>query len=152
GVQHRMAKPATLPHFRQVRPRFTNAARALAASCGVVVCVSLAPHATAQDAPRAAVTLDALTPETLDERTLDNLVAWARLHGYLQHFNPSAWAWTTNLFEDLRDGLGPAAQARTPEELAAPRRGLARPGAPPSPRWGSGDERHPRPRRRPCAR
>ncbi len=140
-----MAKTATAPVRRPIFRKHTHTARALVASCGVFLVGSLGQGALAQEAPREKITLDALTPDTIDERTLDNLVAWARLEGYLQHFNPSEWAWTTNMFAYLRDGFDPVAQARTPEELASALNRLAQAVAPASMVWVSTDERPPLP-------
>ncbi len=140
-----MAKIQPLPFPRPISRRSTHTARALVASCGVFLLGSLGAGALAQEAPREKIALDSLTPDTIDERTLDNLVAWARLEGYLQHFNPSEWAWTTNMFAYLRDGFDHVAQARTPEELASVLNRLAQAVAPASMVWVSTDERPPLP-------
>jgi C-terminal processing protease CtpA/Prc len=140
-----MAKTPTLLTHRPISRRSILTARALIASCGVFLVGSLGNAALAQEAPPPKITLDALTPETVDERMLDNLVAWARLGGYLHHFNPSEWAWTTNMMAYLRDGFDPVVQARTPEELASVLDRLAQAVAPASLVWVSTDERPPLP-------
>lgn len=141
-----MANPLSFPRFP-----ITLAARALVASCGVVLCAH-AP-ALAQPAPQGnTITLDALDRDTIDESTLDNLVAWARLHGYITHFNPSEWAWTTNMLAYLRDGFDPVAQAQNPGELAAALERLAKPVAPASLVWPSDEDRPPLPDLRSGAR
>lgn len=134
-----MANPRTAPF------RFIPAARALAASCGVFMSVALVARAVAQAAATEKISVETLSPDAIDERTLDNLVAWARLEGYLQHFNPSAWAWTTNMFEYLRAGFDAVAPARTPQELAASLDRLATGVAPAAMVWPAGDARPPLP-------
>lgn len=142
---------------RRPRPahRITPAARAFLASCGVFVAlgaagVPVSARAFAQDAPPAS--LDGLAADALDERTLDNLVAWARLHGYLRHFNPSQWAWTTDMNALLRDGFAAVLPARTPAELAEALRTLMAPVGGASRVWATGDEAPPTPDLRAGAR
>lgn len=146
GVQLPMPIPAP------ARSRFTLAARALVATCGVFLCAASPSLALAQPAQPDRVDIETLTAETIDERTLDNLVAWARLHGYLAHFNPSEWAWTTNMHAYLRDGFDRVVGARSDDELASALGSLATPVAPAALVWPSDKERPPLPDLRADAR
>lgn len=146
GVQLPMPKPASAQN------RFTPAARALAASCGVFLFSLAATPAIAQNAQPDRLAVDALTPDTIDQRTLDNLLAWARLHGYLAHYNPSEWAWTTNMHAYLRDGFDRVVGARNPSELATALGELATSVAPAALVWPSDKERPPLPDLRADAR
>jgi hypothetical protein len=130
-----------MPKPAPVHRPYTLAARALAASCGVFLFAPALSPAFAQDARPDRVSVDALSADTIDQRTLDNLLAWARLHGYLTHYNPSEWAWTTNMHAYLRDGFDRVVGARTPDELATALASLATPVAPAALIWPSDEER-----------
>ena len=106
GVQLRMPQPAPSTS------RFTLAARALTVSCGVFVAAFVPQPVFAQGAGPDRVSVESLSSETISERTLENLLAWGRLHAFLVHFNPSEWAWTTDMNAYLRDGFDRVARRR----------------------------------------
>lgn len=112
-----------------------RAARAIIASGGFLF--AIASPALAQDQPPAttAVSLNALQDDRITEELLDRLEAWTRLHGYIQFFHPSEWAWTTNMFEVARDGYTSVAGATDPATLAQALQRAAAPVGPSVQAW-----------------
>lgn len=111
-----MAQTPTGLSRRTHRP--LRAARAIIASGGFLL--ALAAPALAQEQRQGApgVSLNALSDDRIDDALLDRLEAWTRLHGYIQFFHPSEWAWTTNMLDVARDGYTAAAAANNPAALA----------------------------------
>jgi Peptidase family S41 len=69
-------------------------------------------------------------PRALAGRSLDNLVAFTRLFGYVRYFHPSDQAAAANWDRLAIDGVRTVERAATPQELAAALEGLFRPIAP----------------------
>src|SRR5262249_34950196 len=69
-------------------------------------------------------------PRPFEGRGLDNLVAFARLLGYVRHFHPSDQAAGADWDRLAVEGVRAVESARGPEELARRLQGFARPVAP----------------------
>src|SRR5262245_58716096 len=54
----------------------------------------------------------------LNDRNLDNLIAFAKLYGYVRYFHPSDEAAATKWESFLIDGISAVEAAQTAEELA----------------------------------
>lgn len=112
----------TLQHPLRDTSRIAHAARALLAAGGILLFGVAGPplalgETQAADAAQT-ISLDALRADDITDDLLDRLEAWTRLHGYIQLFHPSEWAWTTNMFEVARDGYTAVAGATDASSLA----------------------------------